>query len=489
MTANPMPPFDLRARAHQAMLDNGFTPDMTPDVAAQVRQLTQPADTPAASNARDLRHLLWSSIDNDNSRDLDQIEVAETLADGAIRVLVGIADVDASVPDGSPIDRHARANGVTVYTGVETFPMLPEELSTGLTSLLEDQPRLAIIIDMTVDAKGTVTASDVYPALTQNRARLTYNAVGAWLDGQAPIPPPVAQVAGLEDQIRLQHEAAQRIHAYRQEQGALEFETVEAMPVTQNGNVVDLTVNRKNAASSLIENFMVAANTTMATFLEARKVASLQRVVRAPQRWDRIVEIARQFGDTLPPTPDSRALADFLTRRKAADPDHFPDLSLSIVKLLGPGEYAVVDDPSDPQGHFGLAAYRYTHSTAPNRRYPDLIIQRLLKAVVHQTPPPYSLDALNAIAAQCNLRDAAARKVERLMRKVIAAVLLSTHIGQEYDAIVTGATPKGTFVRLLAPPVEGRVVRYEAGLDVGDKLRVRLLSTDAERGFIDFARE
>ena len=488
MTANSHTPPDLRARAHQAMLDEGFTPDMPPDVVAQVQQLETSANSAPAANAKDLRNLLWSSIDNDESRDLDQIEAAEPLPDGSIRVLVGIADVDSRVPSDSPIDLHARDNCVTVYTGVATFPMLPEALSTNLTSLLEDGDRLAIVIDMTVDRQGVVTSSDVYPALTHNRARLTYDAVGAWLDTNAPIPPHIAQVDGMEAQIRLQNEAAQRIHASRLQQGALEFDTIEASPVMQNGNVVDLTVTRKNSARSLIENFMVAANMTMATFLENKKIPSIQRVVQAPLRWNRIVEIAKSVGDTLPETADSRALADFLTRRKAADPVHFPDLSLSIVKLLGPGVYMVVDDPTDPQGHFGLAAYRYTHSTAPNRRYPDLIIQRLLKAVVHQSPPPYSVETLAEIADHCNLRDAAARKVERLMRKIVAATLLSSHIGQEYDAIVTGATPKGVFARLLSPPVEGRIVRNEAGLDVGDKTRVRLLSTDAERGFIDFER-
>lgn len=486
MTANPHSPLDLRARAHQAMLDNGFSPDMPPNVMAQVQQLEQRANPAPPSNAKDLRSLLWSSIDNDESRDLDQIEAAEQLPDGSIRVLVGIADVDSCVPSGSPIDLHARDNCVTVYTGVAIFPMLPEELSTNLTSLLEDGDRLAIVIDMTIDAQGNVTRSDVYPALTHNRARLTYDAVGAWLDSNAPIPLHIAQVNGMEAQIRLQNEAAQRIHANRQQQGALEFETVEASPVVRNGNVVDLTVTRKNSARSLIENFMVAANMTMATFLESKGIPSIQRVVQAPLRWNRIVEIAKRLGDTLPDTADSRALADFLTRRKTADPVHFPDLSLSIVKLLGPGVYMVVDDPTDPQGHFGLAAYRYTHSTAPNRRYPDLIIQRLLKAVVHQSPPPYSIDTLTQIADHCNLRDAASRKVERLMRKIIAATLLSGHIGQKYDAIVTGASLKGVFVRLLSPPVEGRIVRNEAGLDVGDKVRVRLLATDAERGFIDF---
>ena len=462
MTASSHFPLDLRARAHQAMLDNGFTPDMPPDVIAQVRQLQRNAETAPPAPTRDLRGLLWSSIDNDESRDLDQIEAAEQLPDGAVRVLVGIADVDSSVPSDSPIDLHARDNCVTVYTGVATFPMLPEELSTNLTSLLEDGDRLAIVIDMTVDRQGTITSADVYPALTHNRARLTYDAVGAWLDSNAPMPPAIAHVDGMEAQVRLQNEAAQRIHANRLQQGALEFDTIEASPVVQNGKVVDLTVTRKNSARSLIENFMVAANMTMATFLEDKKIPSIQRVVQAPLRWNRIVEIAQSLGDTLPATPDSHALSEFLARRKTADPVHFPDLSLSIVKLLGPGEYMVVDDPTDPQGHFGLAAYRYTHSTAPNRRYPDLIIQRLLKAVVHRSPPPYSVETLTQIAAHCNLRDTAARKVERLMRKIIAAVLLRRSYRAGIRCHCHGRVPQRR-VRPPAVPTRGRANSPQRG--------------------------
>ena len=481
-----IPPFDLRARARRAMLEQGFTPDMPPAASVQMQRIA-PAP-PLPPGVKDLRNLLWSSIDNDDSRDLDQIEYVEPLDGGSLRVLVGIADVDALVASDTPVDLHARDNTTSVYTGVEMFPMLPEALSTDLTSLLEGEDRQIIVVELTLDLDGKVTQTDIYPALAANKAQLTYGAVGAWLENRAPVPPGVAKITGLAEQIWLQQQAAHRILARRLAQGALEFDTAEARPVVQNGQVVSLTADRQNEANILIANFMIAANTAMATFMAASGQPSLQRVVRAPERWPRIVEIAARLGETLPATPDALALSGFLIRRKAADPQHFADLSLSIVKLLGPGEYAVVDDPTDPQGHFGLAAYRYTHSTAPNRRYADLIVQRLLKAVRASAPPPYSLDELTQLAAHCTERENASRKVERLMRKVSAAALLRGREGQIFDALVTGASPKGSFVRLLAPPVEGRVVRNEAGMDVGDHARVRLLATDPERGFIDFER-
>ena len=488
-----LPGYDLSERAHRALLENGFAPDMPPDVDAQTRHLEQQAHSHKGNgtlpgDVRDLRDMLWSSIDNDDSRDLDQIEVALRLPDDTLRVLVGIADVDALVVSGTPIDAHARYNTTTVYTGAATFPMLPRALSEDLTSLAQDEDRRVLVVDMTLDNEGNVSQCDIYAALARNRARLTYEAVGAWLEGHAPVPQDVARVAGLEAQIRLQHQAAHQILARRLEQGALEFETVEARPILENGRVTRLAVPHKNEARLIIENLMIAANTALATRMAQSGQPTLQRVVRAPARWNRIVQIALALGETLPTAPDALALSAFLARRKQADPAHFPDLSLSVVKLLGPGEYAVVDDPADPQGHFGLAAYRYTHSTAPNRRYADLVVQRLFKAVASGLPAPYPTPQLEQIAAHCTERETAARKVERQMRKTIAAVLLSGHIGQVYDALVTGAASKGTFVRVLDPPVEGRVTRGEAGLDVGDKLRVRLLSADPERGFIDFER-
>lgn len=485
---------DLPARAHQTMLDEGFAPDLPTEAVKQVQAIetgqAQRSVSPTLSESiRDLRGLLWSSIDNDSSRDLDQIEVAEQLSDGSIRVLIGIADVDALVPAGSPIDRHAAENTVSVYTGVTTFPMLPEALSTDLTSLLEDQDRLAVVVEMVVSVDGTVASSDLYQALVTNHSKLTYDEVGDWLEGNGQMPQGVSAVTGLEAQIRLQRTAAEHLHAQRRAAGALEFETVEAQPVMENGQITGLAIARMNTARSIIENFMVAVNTVLAGYLEATGLPTIQRVVREPERWSRIVEIAATFRETLPSTPNAKALSDFLTRRKAADPVHFPDLSLAIVKLLGAGEYAVVRKTDPPEGHFGLAVYRYTHSTAPNRRYADLVIQRAAKAVMSRLPPPYTDAELTQIAVHCTEREGAARKVERKMRKVAAAALLSNRIGDVFRAIVTGVTNKGVFARVTNPPVEGRIVEGERGLDVGDSLSVRLIATDPERGFIDFAHD
>ncbi len=466
------------------MIHDGFDPDFPPGAAAQA---TEAAATGAEDDAlRDLRALLWSSIDNRESRDLDQIEVAERLPNGSIRLIIGIADVDALVPKGSPIDLHAARNCCSVYTGVAVFPLLPEELSTDRTSLLQDGEREAVVIEMEIDADGGVTNPAIYRARTRNRAQLAYEDVGEWLEGHSPMPEQIGRVEGMEDQIRVQHEVAQRLLSRRLREGALEFETVEARPIMEDGRIVDLKVLKKNPARLMIENFMISANTTMARYLEDRGIGSIQRVVRAPQRWERIMEIAARHGETLPPEPDSLSLSRFLAKRRAADPERFPDLSLSIVKLMGPGEYTVVMSGGDHAGHFGLAAYSYTHSTAPNRRYADLIVQRAVKASLAAAPAPYPEEALEGIASRCTERENAARKVERFMRKAVAAVWMHERIGDTFDAIVTGASPKGTYVRILKPPVEGRVVRGEQGLDVGDHTRVRLIHTDPERGYIDF---
>ncbi len=482
---------DLRAMARQAMIDEGFAPDFSREVMEEVRSLSDEASSveEAAAGLRDLRALLWSSIDNEESRDLDQVEFLERGAGGGYRLLIGIADVDHFAPKGSAIDRQAGANTTSVYTGVETFPMLPEKLSTDLSSLLEAVDHLAVVIELTFDEDGRVRASDVYRALVRNHAKLVYEPTGAWLESEgAPAPPFVSRVAGLEEQLRLQHELAGKLRALRIEAGSLGLQTVEARPVTVNGQITDLQTTEHNAARDIIESFMVAANGAMASLLESRRVPSIRRVVRTPARWPRIVELAQSLDEELPQEPDSRALADFLDRRKAADPVHFPDLSLSVVKLLGPGEYVVQHPGVESEGHFGLAVHDYTHSTAPNRRYPDLVTQRLLKAVIDGAPTPYTESELAAIAERCNERESAARKVERLMRKAAAALFLSSRIGESFDAIVTGVSQKGTFVRLLRPPAEGRVVRGEHGLDVGDRVRVRLVETNPQRGFIDFAR-
>jgi VacB/RNase II family 3'-5' exoribonuclease len=481
---------DLVAIAHQAMIDAGFVPDVPQSVSEELRLIESSTRSNSSNTeARDLRALLWSSIDNRESRDLDQVEYAEALLNGDVRLSVGIADVDALVHIGSAIDAHAAENGTSVYTGIKTFSMLPEKLSTDMTSLVGGADRSSVVIDMVVASDGTVKPGDVYRARIHNYAKLSYDAVGAWLDQKGEVPAAVASVPGMDAQIRLQIDTAVRLRELRKQHGALELETIQATPVLNDaGKVTDLAVTQHNSARDLIENFMIAANVAMAQFLEAKGVMSLRRVVRTPEQWPRIVEIAHALGEQLPEAADSRALADFLARRRAADPVHFPDLSLSIVKLLGPGEYAVQTSTSPGDGHFGLAVHDYTHSTAPNRRYADLVTQRLVKAALTNAPPPYADPELSMIAKHCTEREDAARKVERKMRKVAAAVLLESRVGEEFDAIVTGVTPKGTFARLIKPPVDGRVMRGEYGLRVGDRVRVRLLATDPRRGFIDFAR-
>src|SRR6266404_3407249 len=490
MTNSNAQALDLLAIAHQTMIDAGFVPDQPQPVLDELKAIASRTQSTLTDNStRDLRAVLWSSIDDRKSRDLDQVEHAESLPNGDVRLRVGIADVDALVHKDSKIDAHAAENATSVYTGVKTFSMLPEKLSTDMTSLVDNADRSSIVIEVVLTKDGTVKASDIYPATVHNYAKLSYEAVGNWLDEKGEVPPAVASVPGMEAQIRLQLETSARLLELRKQNGALELQTIQVTPVVNNtGQVTDLAVTEQNSARDIIENFMIAANVAMAQFLEARGVMSLRRVVRTPEQWPRIVEIARSLGERLPDKPDSRALADFLTRRKVADPVHFPDLSLSIVKLLGPGEYAVQDPGSTSEGHFGLAVHDYTHSTAPNRRYADLATQRLVKAALTQAPAPYAEEEMGKIATHCTERENASRKVERKMRKVAAAVLLEQRIGEEFEAIVTGVTPKGTFARLTRPPVDGRVIRGEQGLRVGEKVRVKLLGTDPRRGFIDFAR-
>jgi VacB/RNase II family 3'-5' exoribonuclease len=478
---------DIQAIAKQVMLARGFDPDFPPQVPQQLAELkAHPPQVAPGADIRDLRNLLWSSIDNDTSRDLDQIEVAERLSNGDVRVLIGIAEVDAFVPKHSPIDEHAAQETTSVYTGVRIFPMLPEELSTGTTSLLEGADKLSVVTEFTADASGSVIASNVYRAIVRNKAQLAYNAVGGWLAGTSPAPAKVAASTDLQAQLKLQDEVAQALRNKRYQNGALSLETSEVHPVILNQQVVDVAKQERNPATDLIEDFMIAANGVVARLLE--KVSSLRRIVKTPERWDRIVQLAAAHGGKLPPDPDSKALNDFLLKRKAADPDHFADVSLAVIKLIGPGEY-VLERPGDPeQGHFGLAVQDYTHSTAPNRRFPDIVTQRLIKATLASQPAPYSDDELEAIAKNCTVKGDAARKVEREMSKRLAAVAMSQRIGQTFDALVTGATPKGIFVRVLQPHVEGLLAQGDKGLDVGDRLRVKLIRTDIQRGFIDFAR-
>lgn len=481
---------DLRSIAIRAMINSALATDFPPAILREAQSLTKTGgEKHIDASIRDLRGLLWSSIDNDGSRDLDQVEFVERLQDGRLRLLVGIADVDVFVTKGSAIDRQAFVNTVSVYTPAIIFPMLPEQLSTDKTSLLEGQDRLAVVMELIITGEGVVSSKDVYRGAVRNHAKLTYREVGEWLEGRTPAPSGVTNVVGLEDQIWLQWEATERLHALRKENGALELETVEAEPVLSGGEVIRLDIKRHNRAQSIIESFMIAANTSMAELLQEREVPSLRRVVRTPERWPLIVKMAAPFGVTLPSQPDSRALSDFLRQRKAAEPDRYPELSLSVLKMLGGGDYRVEAPGLEQEGHFGLAVDDYTHSTAPNRRYPDLITQRCLKAVIAGEAPPYSREILEEIAERCNRMESAARKVERTTEKSAVAVLLGSHQGETFLGIVTGVKGRGTFVRLLTPPAEGRIIEGEEGLSVGDKVHVRLISTEPERGFIDFAKE
>jgi exoribonuclease-2 len=477
---------ELQGIAHEAMLRRGLLPDFSPAVIAETQRITRAA---AASGAaiRDLRGLSWSSIDNDDSRDLDQLSVAEPMAGGAVKIRVAIADVDALVKKDSAIDGHAWTNTTSVYTAAEIFPMLPEKLSTDLTSLAEGEERLAIVIEMAVAPDGTVPASDIYRAAVLNRAKLAYNGLAAWLMGTAPAPPKLAAVPGMDEQIRIQDRAAQALRQVRHAHGALRLETLEVRAVFEDGALADLLPDEKNRAKELIEDFMIAANGVTAKYLEAKGFASLRRVLRTPKRWDRIVALAADSGERLPTTPDAAALDAFLATRRQADPERFPDLSLAVVKLLGSGEYALEVPGQPTEGHFGLAVKDYTHSTAPNRRFPDLIAQRLLKAALAGQSSPYTSDELAVLARHCTDQEDNAEKVERQVRKSAAALLLAPRIGARFEAIVTGASEKGTWVRIAGPVAEGRVVRGFEGLDVGDRVRVELVHTDVERGFIDFA--
>jgi VacB/RNase II family 3'-5' exoribonuclease len=478
---------DLQAVAKDIMRQYGFEPDFPAGVQQQLMDLrAHPPAITSGATVRDLRSQLWSSIDNDTSRDLDQIEVAEQLPNGNVKVLVGVADLDAFVPRQSVIDQHAARETTTVYAGIRNFPMLPEELSTGKTSLLESEDRLSVVVEFVVDGDGRVASSDVYRALVRNQAQLQYNSTGAWLENTAAPPPKVAASTDLQAQLRLQSDVAQKLRNRRYENGALDLQTDEISPLVLNTQVIDVVNQQRNRATELIEDFMIAANGVVARMLE--KVSSLRRIVKTPERWDRIVQLAADSGVKLPADPDSKALNEFLIKRKAADPDHFADLSLAVIKLIGPGEY-VLERPGEPApGHFGLAVQDYTHSTAPNRRFPDIVTQRLIKATLAGQSNPYSDDELTAIAANCTEKGDAARKVEREMSKRIAAVALQHRIGAIFDAIVTGVTPKGTFVRVLQPRVDGLLAQGQQGVDVGDKFRVKLIRTDVQRGFIDFAR-
>jgi len=477
----------LQRIAHRAMLEKGLFPDIPPQALAELDGIHGPA-TRADESTRDLRNLLWCSIDNDDSRDLDQLTVAEAMPDGTTKVLVAVADVDAVVKKRSALDNYAQQNTTSVYTVAKTFPMLPEKLSTNLTSLNYESDRLAIVIEMVFAEDGSPQSYDLYGATVRNRAKLAYNSVAGWLEGNGPMPKEIGTVSGLEENLRLQDRMAQKLKALRYLHGALDLEIIEARPVFDGEQLKELETEKKNRAKDIIEDFMIAANGITARYLATRKLPSLRRVVRIPKRWDRIMEVAAEWGSMLPKEPDSKALNQFLLSAKAADPVRFPDLSLIVVKLMGAGEYVVELPGGSVAGHFGLAVNDYAHSTAPNRRYPDLITQRLLKAAMAGRSLPYKNDELEALAKRCTKEEDAAKKVERQVKKSAAAMLLESRIGEHFDAIITGAADKGTWVRLLHPPIEGRLESGFEGMDVGQGIRVQLVSTDVERGFIDFKR-
>ena len=478
---------DFDERARQSMIDNGFEPDFDREALDQVRAIEADGVRKAAGGVADLTDLLWSSIDNRTSRDLDQVEFVEKLPNGDMRLLIGIADVDSLVKKDSAIDRRAAQNTVSVYTESEVFPLLPLEISTDLTSLNEGSDRLAVVVELIVKENGDVPGNSVFRAIVHNHAKLSYEEVGDWIDDNATEPAKFSEHPALKEQVELQLEAAKRLHKFRKEKGALEFEAIESSPVVTDGEISDIEAIRPNSARKIIENFMIAANVEMAEFLELNDLPSIRRVVKTPERWNRVQDLAREYGAELPEKPDTLALSDFLEQRRNADPDHFPDLSLSIIKMIGSGEYVVKHPGVISEGHFGLGLRDYAHSTAPNRRFPDLVVQRLVKAELENQAAPYTPEELERIADNCNERERAARKVERKMRKIVAATVMQRRVGESFDAIVTGATPKGTFARILRPPVDGRIVHGDERLDVGEKVRVRLLSANSNNGFIDFS--
>ena len=477
----------LERIARRVMLEHGFAPDFSKGALDELEKI-QRVNSIAQNHQKDLRHLLWSSIDNDDSLDLDQLTVSEVLPNKKVRILIAVADVDALVKKNSQIDEHAQQNTTSVYTAGKTFPMLPERLSNDLTSLNYHEDRQAIVVEMVIGDTGEIQSSDIYMALVRNQAKLTYKRVAAWLEGREKTLEENLQVPRLEENLRIQDRVAQKLKARRAERGALELQTLESCPVFAGDEIQDLQLDETNRARQIIEDFMIAANDMTARFLHNKKAPSFRRVVRTPKRWDRIVEVAAQYNYRLPAEPEPMALADFLTERETADALRFPDLSLTIIKLLGSGEYVVESPHQVSPGHFGLAVKSYTHSTAPNRRYPDLLTQRILKATLNGSSLPYSESQLVGLALHCTEKEDDANKVERLVAKSAAAMLLSSRIGNRFEAICTGAADKGTWVRIFQPPIEGRLLYGYAGVDVGNRLTVRLIHTDVEKGYIDFER-
>jgi exoribonuclease-2 len=478
----------LKTIAHRVMRERGLLPDFSSEALAELGRLQVPSIAVGANGIRDMRNLLWASIDNDDSRDLDQLTVAEAMPSDIVKILVAIADVDSSIKNGSAINEHARNNTTSVYTAAEMFPMLPEKISTDVTSLNFNEDRLALVVEMLVSADGSLEDSKIYRAWVCNHAKLAYNSVAAWLENNGAIPEEIVAVKGLTENLQLQDRVAQRLKDFRHIHGALSLETIESKPIFDGDQIQSLEIDEKNRAKEIIEDFMIAANGVTARYLSANKFPSIRRVVRIPKRWDRIVAIAADHKFDLPTDPNSKALEEFLVKQKAADPVRFPDLSLAVIKLLGAGEYIAELPDGNVPGHFGLAVKDYAHSTAPNRRYPDLLTQRLLKAALEGKPVPYSKDELDILATHCTEAEDAAKKVERQVEKSAAALLLESRLGEQFDSIVTGASEKGTWVRLLTIPIEGKLEQGFDGLDVSERVRVQLTSVDVQRGFIDFKK-
>ena len=476
---------DLARIAAKAMVDRGLAAEFSSDAIDQLAGLVK-LSKEVASDIRDLRQLLWCSIDNEESRDLDQLTVCEILQNGAIKVLVAIADVDTLVKKASPIDDHAQKNTTSVYTAARIFPMLPELLSTDLTSLNAHADRLSMVTELTFDSETKLTSSTIYRAKVRNKTKLAYDDVADWLAGKGDMPAGIRAVAGMDAQIRTQDAVSQKLRKRRFENGALDFRSIQSRTVFSGERVVDVEQQQPNRARQLIEELMLATNGVTARFLASKGYSALCRVVRSPERWLKIVEVAKDLGDELPVEPDSKALETFLRKRREADPIRFPDLSLVVVKLMGAGEYALQLAGAAPVGHFGLAVREYSHSTAPNRRFADLITQRMLKAAIVEAPAPYSDAELDALATHCNDQGSDANKVERQVRKSEAALVLQTRIGDVFDGIVTSASSKGVWVRIFHPPVDGRLSGPGAAPHIGKKVKAKLTLADVERGFIDF---